>query len=227
MVTTVRPRGLVEVLPNLLRDKAALKYKHPELQAYISKLDECRFYEKPYLEGVKAHMEKQRLVFWKRLDVTIMVEPALGLFAGRVRAVTSTGTPQRVLDFYHTNPASEGRECAVVEVGSNLRPWVMRCGSSLGVHGTKRVARMIAIIKECVDPDFDLEGDSPPPPACRRNLKRTLREMDSGAVLSPEYHDADEAPAVADKVQRCNEKQSPANFAAISLPISKSMKTLG
>jgi hypothetical protein len=68
------PRDLNEVLPNLLRDKVSLQFKLPELQPYISGLDERRFYEK--LHGTSSvlgitsafhgHFSAQVLSFGKR-----------------------------------------------------------------------------------------------------------------------------------------------------------------
>ena len=213
LTTRPAPRGLYEVLPNLLRDKVSLQFKHPELQSYISALDERRFYDKAYLEGVKAHMEQHRLVFWKRVDVTITIDPGLSS-----SGVTAHGVPWRVLEFYHSYPGGGMYRCAVVQEGSNLKPWVMRCGSSEGTHGIKRVARMIAIIKEHVDPDFDPEGDSPAPPIRepigwnrKRKMNRMIREMNSSseALPSPEYYDAEEdleeEETPANKVQRVTE----------------------
>jgi hypothetical protein len=215
LTTRPAPRGLCEVLPNLLRDKVSLQFKHPELQSYISGLDERRFYDKAYLEGVKAHMEQHRLQFWKRVDVTITIDPALSSSAKP--RLTAHGVPWRVLEFYHSYPRGGDHICVVMQQGSNLKPWVMRCGSSEGVHGIKRAARMIAVIKEHVDPDFDAEGDSPAPPIGvpnvwsqnrKRKMNSMIREMNSSseALPSPEYYDADlEEETPANKVQRVTE----------------------
>ncbi|KAG0612247.1 hypothetical protein M758_6G013000 [Ceratodon purpureus] len=215
----ITPRGLFEVLPNLLKDKTALHFKHPELRSYINGLDERRFHDKLYLEGVKAHMEQHRLLFWKRLDVTITVEPGLSSSAARGKGVTANGVPQRVLDFFHSRPDKEGCICKIVEEGSNLKPWVMQCGDSVGVHGIKRVARMIAIIRRHIDPDFDPEGDSPAPPVKlsttwsrsrdrklkKRKLDEITHEMYSRKLeSSPDYHDAEDQ-IVAHKAQRLSE----------------------
>lgn len=42
----------------------------------------------------------------------------------------------------------------------------------MGAHGTKKAARMIAIIREHIDPFFDPEGDSQPPSSYLSGRKR-------------------------------------------------------
>jgi len=176
VVASSRKRALVESLPNLLENKEALKFKSPELAHYVAGLDHNRFYDKEYLKEIKAHMENNKFFFWKRLDVTICIQPRLSL--------TENGVPQRIREFYNSNPLVHGSGCELVESGSNYKPWVMRCGNSIGAHGIKKAARMIAIIKEHVDPCFDPDGDSPAPPPYVNNRKRKRMQSVNGATSS-------------------------------------------
>jgi len=60
----------------------------------------------------------------------------------------------------------------------------MRCGNSIDAYGTKKAARMIAIIKEHIDPSFDLEGDSPPPSPYLDDQNRKRMQTEDMAVSS-------------------------------------------
>lgn len=91
------------------------------------------------MEDIKAHLEKHRLLYWKRLDATIIIQARLGL-------ADVNGVPHRVRELYDSNPLVHGSDCELVESGSNCKPWVMRSGNSIGVHGCKKAARMIAIM---------------------------------------------------------------------------------
>jgi hypothetical protein len=59
----------------------------------------------------------------------------------------------------------------------------MRCGRSTGSHRRKKVARMVAIIRQHFDPSFDPEEDCRPPTMRSlwneifQNLKRKYEEM--------------------------------------------------
>lgn len=145
MDSSRRPLGLVESLPNLLLDKQALQHKSLELAKFVEKLDHSRFYEREYLEDIKAHLEELKTLYWRRSDVTVTIQAKLG----------GNGVPERVHEVYMSKPQVHGRIVEVVTEGSNCKPWVLRCGNSIGVHGSKKAARMIAIIRECIDPFFD------------------------------------------------------------------------
>lgn len=156
-----RKRELVEVLPNLFLNKEALMSKTPSLRAYISGLDEHRFHEEAYLQETKAYLELHRVMYWGRHDVEFRMQRRL--------SPSEKSVPERIREFYsRVVPIDKQALCVTVQEGTlvspdSYRPWIVRCGSSTGDHRTKKVARMIAIIKEHVDPSFDPEDDCPPP----------------------------------------------------------------
>ncbi|KAG0612250.1 hypothetical protein M758_6G013300 [Ceratodon purpureus] len=164
MDTHTRKRGLVEVLPNLFLNKEALLSKLPALRLFVSGLEEHRFHEEAYLQEIKAYLEVHKLMYWGRPDVTIVVRCRL--------SPSEKGVPVRVQQFYsRVLPIDKRASCVTLQEGSKgtsdyIRPWIMQCGSSIGIHRTKKVARMIAIIKHHLDPSFDPEDDSPPPTMC-------------------------------------------------------------
>jgi len=126
----------------------------------------------------KPNRRNTDLLYWKRFDVMITIRARLGL--GDVNVV-----PQRVRDFYDSKPLLYGSDC-VVEEGSNCKPWVMQCGNFIAACGIKKAARMIAIIKEHIDPSFDPEGDSPPPPPYPSDRKRERMQTMNVATSSEE-----------------------------------------
>lgn len=112
------------------------------------------------------------MVYWKRLDVKITIEVTKSL-------AHFNDVPYRIRDFYISKPSVHRCVCEVVEEGSSCRAWVMRCGNSIGAYRTKKAARMIAIIKEHIDPSFDPEGDSPPPsPYLNDQNRKRMQTMD-------------------------------------------------
>ena len=169
-----RKSGLEEVLPDLFLNKVALMSKTPTLRLYISRLNQRRFHEEAYLKEIKAHFELYKFKYWGRLDVTITV-----------RCKLEKGVPKRVREFYdRVSPYHQQAICETVQEGAPktpdyIQPWIMRCGSFTGSHRTKKVARMIAIIKRFVDPSFDPEDGDPEASGAKspNSRKRKFEEM--------------------------------------------------
>lgn len=61
--------------------------------------------------------------------------------------------------FEMIDPNFRGQACIVLSPGSNLKEWVVQVGKGVGSARTKKEARMIAMVRDQIDPDFT--GEAP------------------------------------------------------------------